>query len=202
MAQQMKRKTSPSSNGSRSSTTSRSQKNGGAPKPSSRTRGSQGGSSSRRKRPAASSRRTTRRRDTARSSSSGGPIGAAKDTTVDGAKSVGNAVTSAAKQFKTPAIAAGVGLAGLAGGIALGRGKSKSSLPVPLPGSAKRSASKRLSERVKNVGAAAEQTGQIAERVRRVSEAIGGEQTAPRRSPIEVVLEGLTRRSASSPPRT
>jgi hypothetical protein len=37
--------------------------------------------------------------------------------------------------------------------------------------------------------------------VRLVSEAIGGKGAAPRRSPIEVVLEGLTRRSSALGPR-
>jgi hypothetical protein len=96
-----------------------------------------------------------------------------------------------------------VGLAGLAGGIALGRGKDKKSLGVPLRrrGSA-RVTSKKLSGAAKNVGAVAEQTGQYAERVRIVSEAIGGKTAASRRSPIEVVLEGLTRRSTGATPRT
>jgi hypothetical protein len=146
----------------------------------------------------------SRRSRGSKSSSSSGPIAAAKETTVDRAKTVGNAVTSAAKRFKTPAIAASVGLAGLAGGVALGRGKGKNSRGPLLwpPGSGRKSTSKTLSEAVKNVGAAAEQTAQVAERVRRVSEAIGADQTAPRRSPIEVVLEGLTRRSASAAPRS
>jgi hypothetical protein len=130
----------------------------------------------------------------------------AKDATVNGAKTAGSAVASAAKQLKTPAIATGVGLAGAAGGIALGRAtKSKRSLGLPLPGrSATKATSKKLSRVMKNVdiGAAAEQTGQIAERVRQVSEAIGGKEGAPRRSPVEVVLEGLTRRSTGAAPRT
>jgi hypothetical protein len=95
-----------------------------------------------------------------------------------------------------------VGLVGLAGGIALGRGKGKKSLGVPLRRrSPAQAAAKKLSGAAKNVGAAAEQTGQIAERVRLVSEAIGEKNTAPRRSPIEVVLEGLTRRSSALGPR-
>lgn len=127
----------------------------------------------------------------------------AKETTVNGAKTAGGAVASAAKQFKTPAIAAGVGLAGVAGGIALGRGtKSKKSLSVPLSGRSAKATSKKLSGAAKNVGAIAEQTGQVAERVRQVSAAIGGEQSATRRSPVEVVLEGLTKRSGGAGPRT
>jgi hypothetical protein len=124
----------------------------------------------------------------------------AKETTVNGAKTAGGAVASAAKQFKTPAIAAGVGLTAVAGGIALGRGtKSKNGLRVPLSGRSTKATSKKLSGAVKNVGAVAEQTGQVAERVRQLSEAIGGEQSAARRSPVEVVLEGLTKRRGAAP---
>ena len=120
----------------------------------------------------------------------------AKETTVNGAKTAGGAVASAAKELKTPAIAAGVGLAAVAGGIALGRGtKSKKSLSVPLSGRSAKATSKKLSGAAKNVGAVAEQTGQVAERVRQLSAAISGEQSAARRSPVEVVLEGLTKRS-------
>jgi hypothetical protein len=35
--------------------------------------------------------------------------------------------------------------------------------------------------------------------VRQLSEAIGGEQSAARRSPVEVVLEGLTKRRGAAP---
>ena len=127
----------------------------------------------------------------------------AKDTTVNGAKAAGSAVASAAKQFKTPAIAAGVGLAGVAGGIALRRGtkSKKSPLSVPLSRRRAKATSKKLSGAVKNVGAVAEQTGQVAERVRQVSAAINGEHSAGR-SPIEVVLDGLTKRGGGAAPRT
>jgi hypothetical protein len=122
----------------------------------------------------------------------------AKDTTVTGAKNAGNAVASTAKHLRTPAIAAGVGLAGLAGGIALGRAQNKKGFNIPLQGrSAAKGTSKKLSSAAKSVGAVAERTGQIAERARLVSEAVAGQDrnTAPRRSPVEVLLEGLTRRS-------
>lgn len=126
-------------------------------------------------------------------------MSAAKDTTSTGAKNAANAVASTAKQLKTPAIAAGVGLAGLAAGIALGRGKNKTGFNIrPQGRSVAAGTSKKLSSAAKNVDAVAERTGQIAERVRLVSEAVAGKDgknTAPRRSPVEVLLEGLTRRS-------
>jgi hypothetical protein len=202
MAQQTKSKASRSS--TRSGTSARKSRSN-APtttKSRSRTRASSNGSQSR-----ATARRTaSSRQRRPRSPSSKSTMEIAKDTTVNGAKTAGSAVASAAKQLKTPAVAAGVGLAGVAGGIALGRGtKSKKSLGLPLPGrSPSKATSKKLSRAMENVdiGAAAKQTGQIAERVRQVSEAISGEKSSPRRSPVEVVLEGLTRRSTGAAPRT
>ena len=197
MAQQAKSKASRSSSGSRANTRKSRTNSRTTTKSRSRTRPSSNGSESR-----ATARKTAASRRGA-SSNSKGAIEAAKDTTVNGAKTAGNAVASAAKQFKTPAIAAGVGLAGLAGGVALGRGTKFKKSRGPLRGrSAGKVTSKKLSAGVKTVGAVAEQTGQVAERVRLVSEAIGRDQSAPRRSPIEVVLEGLTRRSTSAAPRT
>jgi hypothetical protein len=115
------------------------------------------------------------------------------------AKNVGSQVGPTSEQVKTPAIAAGVGLVGLVGGIAVGRATSKQRLTVPLR---RRSAAKRMSKKLsgaaKNVGTVAEQTGEIAERVRLASEALAGKDpkhAAARRSPVEVLLEGLTRRS-------
>jgi hypothetical protein len=125
----------------------------------------------------------------------------AKDATVNGAKAAGGAVASAAKQFKTPAIAAGVGFAGVAGGIALRRGtkSKKSPLSAPLSRRRAKATSKKISGAAKNVGAVAEQTGQVAERVRQLSVVISGEGSAAGRSPVEVVLDGLTKRGGAAP---
>ena len=200
MAQQTKSKATRSSNGSRTSARNSRSRGGTTTKSHARTRASSNGSQSR-----ATARRTaSSRRGTPRSRNKKGTIEAVKETTASGAKTAGSALASTAKQFKTPAMVAGVGLAGVAGGIALGRGtKSKKSLGFPLPGrSTTKATSKKLSDAVKNVGAVAEQTGQIAERVSQASAAIAGDQSAPRRSPVEVVLEGLTRRSGNAAPRT
>ena len=198
MAQQTKSKASQSSNGRRTSARNSRSRNGTTARSRSRTRPSSNGSKSR-----TTARRTaTSRRRTPRTPSKKSTMETAKETTVNGAKTAGGAVASAAKQLKTPAIAAGVGLAGVAGGIALGRGtKSKKSLSI-LPGRSAKATSKKLSDAAKNVGAVAEQTGQAAERVRQLSAAISGEETSARRSPVEVVLEGLTKRSGGTAPRT
>jgi hypothetical protein len=200
MAQQTKSKTTRGSNGRRASA-SKPRTSGGSSR--SRTRSSSNGSQAR----GSAGRTTPSKRSAPSSRSPKSTLETAKDTTAKRAKSAGGAVSSAAKKLKTPAIATGVGLAGLAGGVALGRGtKSKKSLGLPRPGrgGVAKATSKKLSRTVKDldVGAVAEQTGQIAERVRQVSAAVAGEhQGTPRRSPLEVVLEGLTRRSAGAAPR-
>jgi hypothetical protein len=127
-------------------------------------------------------------------------VDAAKEATVKGANTAGNAVASAAKKLKTPAIAAGTGLVGVAAGIALTRKNNKAVFGIPLPsrrGTA-RATTKSLGNAAKNIGALAERTGKVAEQVRVASEAIG-EDSGPRKSKsaIEVVLEGLTSRSQS-----
>jgi hypothetical protein len=118
---------------------------------------------------------------------------------VKGANAAGNAVTSAAKKLKTPLIATGTGLAGLAAGLALTRKKNKGISGIHLPGrGTRRATTKGLGEAAKNIGMLAERTGKVAQQVRVASEAIG-EGSAPRKSKsaIEVVLEGLTSRRQS-----
>jgi hypothetical protein len=125
-----------------------------------------------------------------------GAVDAAKDATAKGANTAADAVTAAAKRLKTPAIAAGAGLAGVATGIALTRNKNKRVLGISLP--SRRTTSKSLGDAARSIGALAERTGKVAEQVRVASEAIG-EDSGPRKSKsaIEVVLEGLTSRSQS-----
>ena len=77
--------------------------------------------------------------------------------------------------------------------------KNKGISGIGLPSrSTGRATTKGLGEAAKNIGMLAERTGKVAQQVRVASEAIG-EGGAPRksRSPIEVVLEGLTSRRQS-----
>ena len=136
-----------------------------------------------------------------KASSSGqkGALDAAKDATTKGANAAGNAVTSTAKKLKTPLIATGTALAGVAAGIAVTREKNKGSSGIHLPSrGTRRATTKGLGEAAKNIGMLAERTGNVAQQVRVASEAIG-EGSAPRKSKsaIEVVLEGLTSRQQS-----
>jgi hypothetical protein len=176
----------------------------------SKSRASSGSRSNRRRsangRTAAKPRSSASRSQSARtrnrkasSSDQKGPVDAAKDATAKGANVAGNAVTSAAKKLKTPLIAMGTGLAGVAAGYALTRNKNKGISGIPLPSRGTgRATTKSLGEAAKNIGMLAERTGKVAEQVRVASEAIG-EDSAPRKSKsaIEVVLEGLTSRSRS-----
>jgi hypothetical protein len=176
----------------------------------SRSRASSGSRSNRRTsangRTAAKSRSTAGRSQTARtrkrkasSSDQKGALDAAKDATTTGAGAARNAVTSAAKKLKTPLIATGTGLAGVAAGVAVTRKKNTGISGITLPSRrGTKRATKGLGEAAKNIGMLAERTGKVAEQVRVASEAIG-EGSAPRKSKsaIEVVLEGLTSRRQS-----
>jgi hypothetical protein len=157
-------------------------------------------------RTAAKSRSSASRSQTSRTpkrkastSSQKGALDAAKNATTKGANAAGNAVTSTAKKLKTPLIATGTGLAGVAAGIAVTRKKNKGISGIHLPSrGTRRATTKGLGEAAKNIGMLAERTGKVAQQVRVASEAIG-EGSAPRqsKSAIEVVLEGLTSRRQS-----
>jgi hypothetical protein len=132
------------------------------------------------------------------SSDQKGVLDAAKDAMTKGTSAAGNAVTSTTKKLKTPLIATGTGLAGVAAGVALTRkNKGISGLHLPSRGT-RRATTKGLGEAAKNIGKLAERTGKVSQQVRVASEAIG-EGSAPRKSKsaIEVVLEGLTSRRQS-----
>ena len=144
------------------------------------------------------SRSQTSRTPKRKASSSGqqGPLDATKDATTKGANA---GVTSAAKKLRTPLIATGTGLAGVAAGLAVTRKKNKGISGIHLPSrGTTRATTKGLGEAAKNIGVLAERTGKVAQQVRVASEAIS-EGSAPRKSKsaIEVVLEGLTSRRQS-----
>ena len=101
-----------------------------------------------------------------------------------------------AEKAKVPALAAGAGLAGLAGGVVLAsRNSRKHVLGVPMPTkSGTQAVSKNLADAAKNVGSFGEGMGSFAGEVRKVREGLAEGDAEKRRSPIEVVLQGLTRR--------
>jgi hypothetical protein len=98
------------------------------------------------------------------------------------------------EKAKVPTIAGGAALAGLAGGLALAstRARSRKVLGVPIPprnGLAK--TSKSLGRVAGQVGSASRQLAVLTEEVRRTREQAD---KAERRSPVEVLLSGLTNR--------
>ena len=177
MAQQTKRN-------SRPSTAGKSPRSGGGTRNGS-------GASTRRRPSSRVPRAARRRREGSKRPRSGSSRGSNKSKSTSG----GNGLTDVAKKAKTPALAAGAGLAGLAGGLALAkRTTGKRILGVPMPnGGAAHAVSKNLAEAAENVGGFGEGMGSLAAEIRRVREgvALAGEN---KRSPIEVVLQGLTRR--------
>jgi hypothetical protein len=93
--------------------------------------------------------------------------------------STGDTVKRAASAAKGPLLAGGAALAGAAGGMAIGvrRGRRRSKVD--------------LGKAAENVGAFGAQMGQLASALQQGRETADGPK---RRSPIEVVLEGLTAR--------
>jgi hypothetical protein len=128
-----------------------------------------------------------------------------KDTLAKGAKTAGDALGSAAQKARGPALASGAALVGLAGGLAIaGRGGRRRVLGVPVPRSqrplVKVAVPRRTRTRVRRkdlvkaageVGSVGRQVGELASEVRLVREQ---REQNRRRSPVEVVLEGLTAR--------
>lgn len=145
----------------------------------------------------ASSRRRSSRQN--RTGSGKSPVATATETV----SKAGSALGDVAQKAKVPALAAGAGLAGLAGGVALARRNSpRRVLGVPVPGkSGTQAMSKSLAEATKNARSFGEGMESLAGEVRKVREgfaqagaANAGGNADSRRSPIEVVLQGLTRR--------
>jgi hypothetical protein len=126
----------------------------------------------------------------------------AVETVSSGAKSAGGALGSVAQKAKGPALAGGAALAGLAGGLVIaGRSGPRRVLGVPVPGTRaplvkvkvpRRTRGKDLLKAAGQVGSAGRQVGELANEVRLAREQIASGNR--RRSPVEVVLEGLTAR--------
>lgn len=123
-----------------------------------------------------------------------------EETVKDAGKSVGNAASKAGHavgKAKVPLMAGGAAIAGVAGGLALGnrqvhRHRSiKGSLNRGFKGGLKGLDSDDLAKAVRKVGDFSAQIGELALEARRIREESNGKAN---RSPIEVVLDGLTAR--------
>jgi len=109
------------------------------------------------------------------------------------AKDAGQAVGSAASKAKVPLVAGGAALAGAAGGLAFGVRQARRhrgvGMTIPRRPQVKVN-SRDLAKAAKEVGSFGARMGQLASELQRAREEANGK----RRSPVEVVLEGLTAR--------
>jgi hypothetical protein len=199
-----KRRTTSSGNGAAPKTRSRASSNRSG---SSRSGSSRSGSSRSGSNRSGSNRSAAATRSKAQSK---GPIASARDavtsgvgdvtsTVSDGAQSAGQAIGTVAGKAKVPAAAGGAALAGLVGGVAIatrGGGKRKL-LGMPVPGTRRplvklKVKTPRRKAGPKDLVKAGSQMAELATEMRLAREQLnsGGR----RRSPVEVVLEGLTAR--------
>jgi hypothetical protein len=132
---------------------------------------------------------------TARSKSNSRSSSSKRDASQNGRAPRAGRLNDVATKAKVPALAAGAGLAGLAGGVALATRSSRSRiLGIQMPsGTAAHAVSRNLADAAKSVGDFGEGMGSLAAEIRRVREGVADAGEA-RRSPIEVVLQSLTRR--------
>jgi hypothetical protein len=146
-----------------------------------------------------SSAKTTRQRKAAASNgatTAKNGVATAKKAVESTAKQAGNAVSDAghsvgkaARKAKTPLIAGGAAVAGAAGGLALGARQARKSKTLGRPKVKIRS--RDLARAARDVGQFGMDVGQLAGELRKNREAANG---AKHRSPVEVVLDGLTNR--------
>jgi hypothetical protein len=118
----------------------------------------------------------------------------------DAAGKATSAVGTAADKAKIPLVASGAALAGAAGGLMLGSRHSRrgKGLAKVMPRRPRRPQvkvkSSDLAKAAKEVGSFGAQLGQLANELQRAREGSNGKH----RSPVEVVLEGLTARRSRS----
>jgi hypothetical protein len=191
---QARRRTTGRSNGSgRSAASSKGSS-------STRNRQQRNGSSGAKSRRSGTARTSARSRTQRRRSASTTPADSVKqvaskgkNAVAEGAKTGGNAISSVARKAKGPALAGGAALAGLAGGMAVqSKRDSKRKVLGMRLGSGVGKAGKDLAHTGQRVGRFTENLGEFAAEMRKTREAI--DNRAKHRSPIEVLLQGLTAR--------
>lgn len=120
-------------------------------------------------------------------------IGAARKAVENSTKEAGQAVS----KVKTPLLASGVALAGAAGGLAIGtmrsrRSHSHKALGLKMPqGKRVKIRSRDVAKAAREVGTLSQHVAELATELRHVRENNDG---GKHRSPVEVVLDGLTAR--------
>jgi hypothetical protein len=168
-----------------------------------------GGSTTAKRSQAAKRSQSARRSSSSGNGSAPKPVEAVRETVSTGAHSIangaqqtGHAIGEAASKAKGPALTGGAALAGLVGGMAIAaRGSRRKVLGVPIPGTRRPLVQIKAPRRkgvgkdvVKAAGKVGKAGGQMAELATEVRQAREQLDSARRRSPIEVVLEGLTAR--------
>ena len=109
------------------------------------------------------------------------------------AKEAGDAVATAARRAPAGALAAGAAAAGLAGGLALGargRALTKTTKVLGMP-VGRRSKARTIARGARRAAVAASKASSTADDIRAIRQQL---EHANRRSPIEIVLDGLTHR--------
>lgn len=127
-------------------------------------------------------------------------VKAARKAVESTAKDAGKTVGKAASKAKTPLLAGSAALAGAAGGMALEAMRSRHShshkllgVKMPQPKRVKLR-SRDVARAAKEVGSFSQNVGELAVELRRAREANGNGSGSKHRSPVEVVLDGLTAR--------
>lgn len=162
--------------------------------PKSRRSSSKSSNKSRATKARSSTKSTPPKSKSASHSSSNGSerVEAIRHGVEDRAKNAGQTVSKAAGKAKVPLIAGGAALAGAAGGIALANRQDRHRrLAMAMRKPRIKLTSKDVVKATKEVGHFSSQVGELATELRRAREANG---STRRRSPVEVVLDGLTAR--------
>lgn len=163
----------------------------GSKKPQARSRGSTSKSSK-----TSSTGKAKSRKASSRTSSKPAPVKAAGNAADKATNAVGNAAdkaTNAVGKAKVPLLAGGAAIAGAAGGLALGARQARRGKGLPKAITRRpqvKVKSKDLASAAKDVGSFGAQLGHLANELQQARESGNGK----RRSPVEVVLEGLTSR--------
>lgn len=197
MAQtQTKKRAAPKRTGSRSKAKAKPSSQSSSRAKSSKAKSSKAKSS----KPKSAKPRATRSNGSSGNGSGGGGsnVEAVKHAVGDKAKTAGQSVGKAASKAKVPLLAGGAAIAGVGGAMALaaskgGRKKGMKNLKAAMPRKPKvKIKSGDLAKAAKEVGKVSAQVGEIADGISRASESSNG--NGKHRSPIEVVLQGLTAR--------
>lgn len=124
-------------------------------------------------------------------------VSAIRETVGDAGEKAGHATTKAASKAKIPLIAGGAALVGAASGIAVTAARSRGGkvLGMQMPKAKVKIRTKDLAKTADRVASAGEQIGRLSTGLRELQGTAGTNGNGQKRSPIEVLLQGLTRRN-------